>query len=414
MPRHATSRQRPRRRPDASASTRRGLSRFTRAALILGTLLAIAALWAAAHWLPEPAANLRLRADAAAREGRWLDALQLWAQVNASPLADAFSWRAEARAALALGRAAHAERALDQACRLDPANPEPWLIRLERLRMLGRPFEAMALGQAAVRAVPPSARQPILRAWTLAILADPPDDLARATLARWIAADPNDLDALAALDRRYAEYPQASDPPRADRIARLQNALLQNPSHLPTREALAITLAETGQPQLGRSILNDWPPSQRNALYDRLDGRWALDYENNPAHAVDALRRALAALPTDRRSRYRLARALQATGLTDAARAEAQLLARLYETLEPVRLTQRLDNALADNPIPPHTARDLAHLCRSVGLDQLASLWDELAQQPHNPTSASSPQNPTTPTPPHASTPWLVPNPPMA
>jgi tetratricopeptide (TPR) repeat protein len=347
----------------------------------VGVGVVVAALFAAARLVPEPRASLRYRADVAAREGRWEEAVRLWAEVNATPLADAVSWRGEARAALALGRAARAERALAVATALDPGAVEPWLIRLERLRLLGRPLEALALGEAAYAAVPAAARPSVLRAWTLALLADAPDDLARATLSRWIAADEDDLDAIAALDRRYAEYPQAGDPARVGRIARLERCLGRRPDHVPVREALAVALAEDGRPEEGRAVLDAWPVGSRDARYDRLDGRWALEYEGDPARAVAALRRAVEALPSDRRSRYRLARALQAAGESEAARAEAREVSRLHEALEPVRLGRRLDEALDGDGVDAKEARELAALCRSAGLVRLAELWEGEARR---------------------------------
>ena len=67
--------------------------------------------------------------------------------------------------------------------------------------------------------------------------------------------------------------------------------------------------------------LNDWlvEPLQRKHNIRR----WQLDYEGRPDEALAAFRRALEELPHDWRTRYRLARALEAVGRRDEARAPA-------------------------------------------------------------------------------------------
>jgi tetratricopeptide (TPR) repeat protein len=377
MPRRAPTPRRPTRPASPPPSARR--PHAPTRLFIAAAVLLVAAVAAAAWLVPEPARRLRERADVASRAGRWEDALALWRDVNRTDAADALSLRAEARAALALGRAAQADAALVEAIRLDPSGPEPWLIRLERFRLLGDPYDAQATGEAAHAAVPPASRPAVLRAWTLALLSDAPDDLARATLSRWIAADPDDLDALAALDRRHGEYPQASDPARAGRIARLERELARRPDHVPLRDALAHALAEDGQPARGRAVLDAWPAAARDARFDRLDGRWALEYEADPDRAVAALRRAVAALPIDRKSRYRLARAEQAAGHADEARRQAAEVARFHEALDPIRLGRRLDEALEALDTPEGRLA-LADLCASLDLTRLADLWRREAQ----------------------------------
>ena len=106
-----------------------GLGLFLMAACLL-----VAGLLAMRGTPDERPSALRVRAETAAEAGRWEDALVLWRHVNRSPLADAASYRGEGRACLALGQAAKAEAALIRASELDPAPPEPWLMRLEIAR----------------------------------------------------------------------------------------------------------------------------------------------------------------------------------------------------------------------------------------------------------------------------------------
>jgi thioredoxin-like negative regulator of GroEL len=342
-----------------------------------GLLLAGLGGWAWARGRP---ARLADAARAAAAREDWPAAARLWAESHARRPGDADGHLAEAHAALAAGRAAQAERALERACALAPELAEPWLLRLEVLRVEDRPLEAQDVGWRAYASVPPALRAEILRALTLALLAETPDDLARRTLARWAAADPADLDARVALRRRAAVAPRDGDPTRAARIAELAALLESRPDHVGLREATVLDLADAGEPDRGRALLDAWPEPGRDARYLRLAGRWALEYDGRPAAAAVALREALRSWPHDWPTRYRLARALAAAGDRDAARAEAEAVRRLREALDPARLGPRLDAALA-RPDDPDARRDLAALAAQVGLDRLAAAWRQAADE---------------------------------
>ncbi|WP_435008595.1 tetratricopeptide repeat protein [Tundrisphaera lichenicola] len=288
---------------------------------------------------------------------------------------------AEARAALALDRAADARVALERASAIDPTDAEVWRGRLDLLRVLDRPIEALRLGEAGLRAVSPRDRRGILQATTLAVLAEPPDDEARKLLGRWIAADPDDLDARVARLARIANNPHPDDPDRIARIAELSEILGRDPGQIPAREALATALADAGDVDRGRQVLDAWPSPDRDARYDRLRGRWEIDYDHRPDQAAESFRRALAGLPHDWKIHYGLARALRALGQGEEAQAEAQAVARLRERLEPTALGQRLAADLA-RPDDPRTLNDLAALTESVGLAGLAQAWRNEALRP--------------------------------
>ena len=336
-------------------------------------LVATAAVAARALW-PESPGRLRARAEASAGVEDWAGALAAWEAFNRTDRADSRSLLAEARAALALGRAARAERALVRAIAVTPADPEPALLRLELLRMEGRDVEANRDGWAAFRAVAADSRREVLRAVTLALLDDAPDDLARETLRRWAGADPDDLDARAALARRVAAMPRQGDPDASSRASTLQALLARAPGHLGVREALVAALADAGDPGRGRLALEGWPADARDARYDRLRGRWDLEYDHQPGRAVEALTRALAELPHDWRSRYRLARALFADGREAEARRVAASVALLREALDPAPLGRRLSADLAHLD-DPKSRLDLADLCEGAGLSRLADAW---------------------------------------
>jgi len=340
---------------------------------------AAAALGGAAWWSAARPWRLRARAESAAKAGDHARALDAWRAVNAGGPARPSALLAEARAALALGRAAEADAALARAAGADPANPEPWRLRLERFRVEDLALEAQEVGWAAYAAVPPEARPAVLRELTLALLADLPDDLARRTLARWAgAADPArpDRDARVALLRRVAAMPRADDPDRATRAAELSALLAAEPGHLAAREALVTALADAGEPDRGRAVLDAWPGPEptRDARYWRLRGRWDQDYDGRPARAAEAFRRTLADLPHDWKTRVRLARAFHTLGREADAKREAEAVNRTREALDPAPLGTRL-KANLDRPDDPAALLDLADLCARVGLARLAGAW---------------------------------------
>jgi thioredoxin-like negative regulator of GroEL len=355
-----------------------------RVAAVLGGLAVVAVAigaWAWAYAQSEPERSLE-RAEAAARAGDWSEAVAAWRRVNASRLARGRTHLAEARACLALGRAAQAEQALRRAVAADRSSTEAWRLRLELLRVEDRAAEAERLGWEAYAAVDPQARRGVLGVLTLTLLADLPEETARALLDRWVAADPADTDARVARLRRAAALPQGEDLDRPARIAELSAILARDPNHHAARAALAADLADAGDPERGRRVLEAWPATARSdPAYWRLLGRWQLDYDRQPAAAVASLERVVAALPHDWKTHYRLARALQAAGRPAEARREAQTVERLREVLDPNALGPRLDIDLArlDDPA---ALRDLADLCRRAGLQRLAQAWLRAAAAP--------------------------------
>ena len=328
----------------------------------------------AATWLLIPPDPIRLRhlAESATRAGDHAGALRDWRALNRTRHATGPSHLAEARACLALGLAAQAEHALARACLADPSDPAPWLIRLELLRVEDRPLEAIEIGREAAEAVPPASRREVLRGLTLALLADPPAEEARSALSRWSAADPDDLDARVAQLGRIAADPRPGDPDRAARIATLSDLLIRHPAHAGVREALVIALADAGEPDRGRALLDAWP--DRDPRYERLRGRWDLDYDRRPDAAVAAFRLALTPLPHDWKTRFRLARALRAAGHPAEAAVAAEAVARTREALDPATLGPVL-LTLAARPDDSRACLDVADHCERAGLARLAEAW---------------------------------------
>jgi hypothetical protein len=324
----------------------------------------------------ERPAALFAEASAAEDAKDWPKALKAWRAFNRTSVARARSWLGEGRACLALDLAAQAESALVRASELDPADPEPWRLRLDILRAEGRTTEAQRVGWPAYAAVAPEARPAILRELTLALLL--PDDLLdprdRDRLDRWAAADPNDAEALIARRRRMADDPRPGDPGLDAWIATLSDTLARDPSRASVREALIVALDERGEPDRGRAALAAWPEPSRDARYERLAGLWALDHDRDPARAAAALERAVAELPQDWKARARIARAYHALSRPADAAREAARVAALRELLDPTTLVPRLASDLA-RPDDPSSRADLADLCARAGLSRLADAW---------------------------------------
>jgi predicted Zn-dependent protease len=323
---------------------------------------------------------LQSQAEGAARAGDWGVALQYWRAVNATTAARSSSHLGEARACLALGRAAQAEISLRRGIKADSSDPEPWRLLLEILLVEDRMLEAQHLGLEAYKMVRPEARRQLLRELTLGLLADLPDEQLRMTLRRWVDADDVDVDAQIALFQRIADQPRAGDPDRPSLLALLEGLLIKYPNHIGAREALVTALADAGEPDRGRVLLNSWPKTTYDGRYWRLRGRWDLEYDHRPKQAAVALRAALVDLPQDWQSWYRLARALHIVGRNDESRQAAETVSRIREILDPLVLEPRLHAAFEhlDDVAALH---DLAMLCNRAGLTNLANAW--LAEAEH-------------------------------
>lgn len=266
----------------------------------------------------------------------------------------------------------------------DPRDVSGWLKQIDRLRVEDRPIEAIAVAQQAIRSVPSANRTEILRAWTLALLADVPESQATLALTSWIEEDPNDLDARVALLRRsLVSEALPGDRPRVGRslpghpgaLAELQEILGDHPDHLGAREAVIDARLDLGEVDTARTLLEAWPGSgsedpRRLRLLSRID----LDFDGKPDRAADSLARLLASTPHDWHLRARRSRALAMGGEAESARREARLVDQLRERLSPDRLGPRLAGALRRLD-DPEALDDLAVLCDSVGLTDLADSW---------------------------------------
>ncbi len=364
--------------PARPARAVRGIGRGRRRWVLGGVVGAVivGVLFLVGRLLPGSSARLQAEAESAARGGDWVRALRAWRALNATGAARGSTHLGEARACLALGRAAEAERSLRRAIADDPAEPESWKLLLEILQVEDRTLEAQDLGWEAYARAIPGGRRGLLGELTLALLSDLPDERVRTILRRWIAADDEDVDARVALLQRIAAQPRATDPDRASRLAELETIVAEHPDHVGSREALVTALADAGEPDRGRAALDGWPgaESARDARYWRLRGRWDLEYDHRPERAVESFRKAVAVLPQDWRSWSRLSRAYRMLGRDAQARDAAEAVGRIRDWLDPMTLGPRLDDAFRHLD-DPAALRNLAELAGRVGLTRLAEAW---------------------------------------
>jgi predicted Zn-dependent protease len=337
------------------------------------TFSLLVGLWIIWATVDSPA-SLVNRAEAASRTGNWVLALNYWRSVNATEAARSATHLGEAQACLKLSRAAQAERSLRKAITADATSAEPWRLLLEILRVEDRIVEEQRLGWDGYEQVRANERQALLRELTLGLLVELPDELVRSTLHRWIDADKTDLDAQVALVQRIATQPRANDPNRPLLMATTEAILAEHPDHIGAREALVSAYADSGEPDRGRTVLDAWPGSSRDARYWRLRGRWLLEYDHRPDEAVMALQTALAELPQDWRSWYRLARVYHILGRFPESTRAAESTSRIREVLDPLTLAPRLANAF-DHLDKPEAYTELAAICDRAGLTRLAAAW---------------------------------------
>ena len=324
------------------------------------------------------------RALAAAHAGDWSRARSIWKSINESSSASAFTHQGEARACLALGLAGQAEGLLHKAVGLDPADVESWRLLLQIMRVEGRTVEARDLGWQAYASVLQESHRIILLELTLSLLSVVPEATARHTLSRWVQADPGDVDAQVALIKRQSAEPLTGDPDRPSLVATLEAIVTSRPDHTQSREALIEALADIGEPNRGRKLLDQWPESTRDERYEKLRGRWDLEYDHHPERAAPLFQSALGKMPQDWRSWYRLARAYRAIGREADARAAAVQVERIRESLDPLALGRRLDDAL-NHLDDPSTPAEMIRLCRQASLHQLADAWQEELNRFQNP-----------------------------
>ena len=212
-----------------------GFAGFGRAPWLFATLAAtlLLLILALIRWSTgESPIWLRSQAEAAVHAGDWTTALRYWQAINATKAATSLTHLGEARACLALGRAAQAEYSLNRAIDTNPSEPEAWRLMLQILRVEDRSIDALRIGWRAYDQINPETRRELLREFTMALLGELPDQLVRTTLQRWVDADSNDVNARSALWQRITDQPRATDPDRSIVLNALETLVVEHPDHV--------------------------------------------------------------------------------------------------------------------------------------------------------------------------------------
>ena len=333
------------------------------------------------HLYENRPSNQRRQAIESFNSGRPRDAAERLRIYNQTNYATVESWREESRAWLSANQAREAEITLRKAIDRFPTDPLLQLMRLEIERVEDRIVEAISHGDQALAQVHSEDRVLILRGLTITLLDTIPEERAREKLKIWLQTDPQDREAEVALIKRMASDPMAGDMDRPTRIARLKSLIQKDSSFTQAYEALTIELAASGFIDEGRSILDQWPKNVRDVRYDRLKGRWELEYDRRPDLAIQSFERVLQHIPHDKTSWFRLSRAYKAIGRDQESQIAADHVAKLVEILDPRTLSPRLTKDF-ERLNDPQSKLDLAEVCEKAGLVKLAKGWREEAARP--------------------------------
>lgn len=252
--------------------------------------------------------------------------------------------------------------------------PEGWIIMLDLLRVLGlgdRIIEAhdQILSNQVARRSPT-----VLMTLTLGLLTDLEPEQLRQRLQKWVAAEPGEAIAQAALLQRYNENPLPEDPSRDDRLQVCMNLLDRFPTSIETRMAFVELLLTSGQYDEAGEALKQWPAQVKESIsHQRLLGRYLQDNLQDHENAILSFQNVLKKATFDWKTRYRLARALKAAGQAEKAMTESARMLEIRELLEPNRLEPIIRQAFPKGK--PPEPKQLVELLDKIGLNALADAW---------------------------------------
>ncbi len=252
--------------------------------------------------------------------------------------------------------------------------PEGWIIMLDLLRVLGlgdRIIEAhdQILSNQVARRSPT-----VLMTLTLGLLTDLEPEQLRQRLQKWVAAEPGEAIAQAALLQRYNENPLPEDPSRDDRLQVCMNLLDRFPTSIETRIAFVELLLTSGQYDEAGEALKQWPAQVKESIsHQRLLGRYLQDNLQDHENAILSFQNVLKKATFDWKTRYRLARALKAAGQAEKAMTESARMLEIRELLEPNRLEPIIRQAFPKGK--PPEPKQLVELLDKIGLNALADAW---------------------------------------
>ncbi len=284
---------------------------------------------------------------------------------------DQLSW---ATAALRADHPGAALGVLEAWKKTNPDKPDGWLLILDLARILGSSDMMMENTNQILKINSVNRSTPVLLASTLGLLTDLDQLEVRKRLNKWSASELESPLARAYLLLRYAENPLPEDPPRDLRIEQARVLASRYPDSIAVFTALIETLFNGGYYQEAMEVLDKWPLEHRSGTaYHRLQGRRLQDVEGKHRDAVGEYQEALKFMPHDWKTRYRLARALAASGKTEESRNEARRMSEIRESLDPIQLGELLKSALPKGRSPEPDR--LVGLLKKIGLNPLADAW---------------------------------------
>ena len=320
--------------------------------------------------------KLRLAIEKTAKANQFAESEKAWQKLSiARPESvtakDRVAW---ATAALRADHPGAALSILDQWKSASPEMPDGWLLLLDLLRVLGDADQFSSELNALLQTPVARRTSSVLSSATLGLLTDLDQSDVRSRLKKWVEKEPDQPLAQAALLLRYATNPLPDDPSRDVRLQEARELLQRFPQSLMARSALVETLFNSGLYEEAAEALEGWPQAGRNSTaWHRLQGRRLQDQDQNPAAAVTEFQQVLKSMPHDWKTRYRLARALKASGSPDEANLQARRMTEIREMLEPTALEPILKRAIPKGR-PPEPS-PLIELLQRLQLHELAKSW---------------------------------------
>lgn len=322
--------------------------------------------------------KLRRLIDQYSKSNRFADVESAWKEFalvkpDSIKPQDQISW---ATAALRADHPGAAFDVLESWKKTNPGKPDGWLLILDLARIFGSSDMMMENTNEILNHALVNRSTAVLLASTLGLLTDLEQLEVRARLNKWSANEQESPLAKAYLLLRYAENPLPEDPPRDLRIEQARVLASRHPDSVAVLTALIETLFNGGYYQEATEVLDKWPLEDRTGTaYHRLQGRRLQDVEGKHGESVGEYEEALKFMPHDWKTRYRLARALAASGKIEESRNEARRMSEIRESLDPIQLGELLKAVLPKGRSPE--PERLVGLLRKIGLNPLADAWVE-------------------------------------
>ncbi len=291
----------------------------------------------------------------------------------------------EGSALLELDRGAQAERTLHECIVLERDSVPARQKLVELYLWEDRPLEARRLVWEVYNLVRPDNRVAALDQLFRIDFAGLPLELRIARLERFIANNPNDLDAVAALATAYST---TENPLLIGRsVPMLREVLEQYPNHPDCWAALAqLSFPENAEETM--KLLDAWPEEHRDVQHLILLGTVQQEHKADYPKAAETFRQVLQSQPENWKVRYRYAACLRAMGETEKADRQLKIHTRISGALNADAIGKLLQES-ATQPATAGFRHRMGELYETVGRFKEARCWFEEAlriQPNHRPS----------------------------